>query len=223
MAVALSATAANRFYLPDFTISAGETMQVAMILENDEPFTAFQTDLILPQGLSVVQDDGEYLLDLTGRNASDQAIISKLRPDGALRMVSFCMSVKPYSGNFQETMQRGQRENQSGETPALKPLKKKIADYDVAISLKNSFFANVDGVQFILPQETCTVQLLAQQIKGDTNGDGKMNISDVTTLINYLLAGCTTSFHTENADVNEDGNITISDVTSLINMLLRGD
>ena len=39
--------------------------------------------------------------------------------------------VKAYSGNFQETMQRGQRENQSGETPALKPLKKKIADYDV--------------------------------------------------------------------------------------------
>ena len=39
--------------------------------------------------------------------------------------------VKPYSGNFQETIQRGQREMQSGETPALKPLQKKIADYDV--------------------------------------------------------------------------------------------
>ena len=39
--------------------------------------------------------------------------------------------VKPYSGNFQETMQRGQREMQSGEMPALKPLTKKIADYDV--------------------------------------------------------------------------------------------
>jgi flavodoxin len=32
-------------------------------------------------------------------------------------------AVKPYSGNFQETMQRGQREMQSGETPALKHLK----------------------------------------------------------------------------------------------------
>lgn len=40
-------------------------------------------------------------------------------------------AVKPYSGNFQETIQRGQREMQSGETPALKPLTKKIADYDV--------------------------------------------------------------------------------------------
>ena len=40
-------------------------------------------------------------------------------------------AVEPYSGNFQETIQRGQREMQSGKTPALKPLKSKIADYDV--------------------------------------------------------------------------------------------
>jgi flavodoxin len=40
-------------------------------------------------------------------------------------------AVEPYTGNFQETIQRGQREMQSGEYPALKPLTKKIADYDV--------------------------------------------------------------------------------------------
>ena len=40
-------------------------------------------------------------------------------------------TVEPYSGDFQKTMQRGQREMQSGQMPALKPLKKKIADYDV--------------------------------------------------------------------------------------------
>ena len=39
--------------------------------------------------------------------------------------------VEPYTGSFQETIQRGQREMQSGETPALKPLKSKIADYEV--------------------------------------------------------------------------------------------
>ena len=39
--------------------------------------------------------------------------------------------VKPYTGNFQETIQRGQKEAQSGEWPELKPLKKKISDYDV--------------------------------------------------------------------------------------------
>ena len=38
---------------------------------------------------------------------------------------------KPYSGNFQETISRGQQELQSGEWPALKPLKKNLANYDI--------------------------------------------------------------------------------------------
>lgn len=40
-------------------------------------------------------------------------------------------AVEPYSGDFQATIQRGQREMQNGEVPAIKPLKKKIADYDI--------------------------------------------------------------------------------------------
>ena len=39
--------------------------------------------------------------------------------------------VTPYSGNFQETIQRGQREMQSGQWPELKTLKSKLNKYDV--------------------------------------------------------------------------------------------
>ena len=39
--------------------------------------------------------------------------------------------VEPYSGNFQETMQRSQQERQNGKTPDLKPIKSKIANYDI--------------------------------------------------------------------------------------------
>lgn len=53
---------------------------------------------------------------------------------------------------------------------------------------------------------------------GDVNHDGKVNISDVTELINRLLSGdggCPIC-----ADVDKDGRISISDVTELINILL---
>ena len=36
---------------------------------------------------------------------------------------------------------------------------------------------------------TCTVTLLPVGVKGDVNGDSKISISDVTTLIDYLLSG----------------------------------
>lgn len=55
---------------------------------------------------------------------------------------------------------------------------------------------------------------------GDVNGDGEVNISDVTALIDLLLSGET---GTEMADVNSDGEVNISDVTSIIDMLLGGD
>ena len=55
---------------------------------------------------------------------------------------------------------------------------------------------------------------------GDVNGDGEVNISDVTALIDLLLSGET---GTEMADVNNDGEVNISDVTSIIDMLLGGD
>lgn len=55
---------------------------------------------------------------------------------------------------------------------------------------------------------------------GDVNGDGSINISDVTSLINLLLTGGEIPV---GSDVNGDGQVNISDVTALINRLLSGN
>ena len=55
---------------------------------------------------------------------------------------------------------------------------------------------------------------------GDVNHDGKVNIGDVTALINALLSeepSCPIC-----SDVNQDGKVNIGDVTALINRLLEG-
>jgi hypothetical protein len=61
-----------------------------------------------------------------------------------------------------------------------------------------------------------------QVIYGDADGDGRIGISDVTCLIDYLLSG-NTPINLANADVNRDGGITIADVTALIDQLLSGN
>ena len=58
--------------------------------------------------------------------------------------------------------------------------------------------------------------------RGDVNGDGTINISDVTDLINYLLSGDGSAVALEATDCDENGSINISDVTALINYLLSG-
>ena len=91
------------------------------------------------------------------------------------------------------------------------------------IALRITLFTTTAGMEIPLGDETCTVIVPAVCKKGDVNGDGNVNISDVTTLINYLLSGDASSVQLGNADINSDGGINISDVTVLINKLLRGE
>ena len=57
------------------------------------------------------------------------------------------------------------------------------------------------------------------QITGDINGDGEVNVSDVTALINKILGSSTYSDAV--CDINGDGEINVSDVTALINLILK--
>ena len=61
-----------------------------------------------------------------------------------------------------------------------------------------------------------------QYITGDADGNAKVTISDVTTMIDYLLSGYSTGINMDNADVDGSGKVTIEDVTLLIDFLLRG-
>ena len=65
------------------------------------------------------------------RNSSNQQSIIRTNEKTIHADGSHSRCIHHYSGNFQETIQRSSRERESGQTPALKPLKKKIADYDI--------------------------------------------------------------------------------------------
>ena len=59
-----------------------------------------------------------------------------------------------------------------------------------------------------------------ERLRGDVNGDGYVNITDVTALINYLMTGDASAIFTTNADMNDDTDVNITDVTLLINKLM---
>ena len=69
--------------------------------------------------------------------------------------------------------------------------------------------------------DSCLVKVYT--LRGDVNCDGFVNITDVTSLINYLLTDDASSISAENADTNNDGKINIADVTRLISYLLGSE
>lgn len=69
----------------------------------------------------------------------------------------------------------------------------------------------VDNISFSYYKEAGVV--------GDINGDGTVDVSDVTALINKILG--TSDYTDEVCDINGDGEINVSDVTQLINQILQ--
>ncbi|MBQ1722337.1 MAG: dockerin type I repeat-containing protein, partial [Muribaculaceae bacterium] len=60
--------------------------------------------------------------------------------------------------------------------------------------------------------------VLTGAVQGDVNADGRVNVSDVTALINCILG--ITEGDAMKDDVNGDGRLNVSDVAALVNIIL---
>ena len=56
-------------------------------------------------------------------------------------------------------------------------------------------------------------------IKGDVNGDGKVNSADVTTVYNYIADSSATSLTLDQVDIDGDGKVNATDITDLYNII----
>ena len=95
----VNATAENKFFIEDFSIEAGETKEIEICLTNDVAFTGFQADIFLPEGLTFLEEDGEYIFDLSDRKHRSHTISAAKQADGSIRLLSYSTTSKEYSGN----------------------------------------------------------------------------------------------------------------------------
>ena len=66
------------------------------------------------------------------------------------------------------------------------------------------------------------VVVLETFIRGDANGDGKVDVVDVVYLINYLFDEGSAPVPFEAGDANSDGKVNVDDIVYLINYLFSG-
>lgn len=57
---------------------------------------------------------------------------------------------------------------------------------------------------------------------GDVDGNGSVNVADITTLVNYLKAPSTTTINVAAADANHDGTVNAADEQAIANIILSG-
>ena len=56
-------------------------------------------------------------------------------------------------------------------------------------------------------------------IPGDANGDGKVNMTDVNVVKDYIITGKTEGFYFNNADANGDNVVNAADIVKIINII----
>ena len=83
---------------------------------------------------------------------------------------------------------------------------------------KDKAYAHIDGG----PSNPGYFTAKNAGLRGDVNNDQKVDINDVTALINYVLTGNATGVNMTNANCDLQGNVDINDVTALINYVLKG-
>lgn len=140
----LSATALDRLYINDFTISPGETKVVEIMLDNDSAYTNLQADIYLPEGLSIEQEDGEYLFSLTSRKGSDHSTSSTMLSSGAIRFIVTSPMLNTFGGNSGALITFGITADSSFTGSKT-------------IEMKNIMATDQDRVLHYFPNTTCTV------------------------------------------------------------------
>ena len=195
--------------VPDNTAFHGDTIVIPVSMQNESTITAFQTDVYLPEGFEFVQKNGEYQVSLSDRKGRDHVIMVSDAPDGALRVLSYSPSLKPFKNNEGELFYITVKvpEGISGTYP---------------IWLRNTILTSTDEEELYAIDALSNV-IVTNIIMGDANDDGSVTVTDVVWTAKYILFQNPEPFVFEAADMNGDGKITITDVVKIANLILDQD
>ena len=200
----LHVMADNRFYISDFSVDPGATVDVSIMLDNDvTDFASFQADLYLPSGLELVQqynedDDEYYVFSLTTRARSRMSIGSATQSDGAVRMM-----LTQTIGSTMQTIK-----DTSGAMVTFQVKASDSASGTLYMNLRNIVFTTTSSAQYNLQDSQTQVT-----VTGSTNPDpdpstgNRFYISDfsvdpgATVDVSIMLDNDVTDFASFQADL----------------------
>ena len=205
LALVNQVSAEDKVTISDFVISAGETKELSITLENEVTYAAFQFDLYLPGGLIV----SEYSKDQT-RIPQETVLSMAKQTDGGYRFIAVAMQATPIAGT-------------SGGVVTVKV----TANEDLASGNLTGYFRKVklsksDGTGNTYAEMSFPITILEPSVLvGDANDDGEVDVKDIVDIVNHTMGKPTSTgkFIETAADINEDGQINIADIVALIKIL----
>lgn len=188
----------NVFKVENAEVLIGNELVLPIRMINKDFITAFQCDIYLSEGLQFETADIDRY---TSHNN-----LSVTRPDGAIRWISYGAQNSPFNGN-------------DGDLLILKLTAKEGASETQTVEIRNIRLVTPDEREFTPADITANVTV-KEYLPADANGDYKISIVDVVSVVNYLLGDESDNFVFKAADMDGNGKITIVDVVAVVNTLL---
>ena len=86
-------------------------------------------------------------------------------------------------------------------------------------TITNIVVTKQDGTQLKLNDSKFSI-VVTNVIKGDANGDGEVNVSDIVEIVNYIMGKPSANFVQAAADLNGDGEINVTDIVKVVSIIM---
>ena len=87
--VLTEAQARDNIFINDFTINASESKTIEVNMNNVDTYCAFQFDMYLPEGLTIDEEDEEFLIEATSRLTKSHMISTNKLSENVIRFVVY--------------------------------------------------------------------------------------------------------------------------------------
>lgn len=200
----------DKIVVPEVTATKGQQVTIGIGLENKTTdLTAYQFDLILPDGVSLsLNDNGNFLVTKTSRYEDDSQTLSVSKQDGnTYRFVCFSLLKEIITGTSGAILNVSLTIGASVN----------IGSYEATIT--NIVVTRQDGTQMKLNDSKFNI-IVTNVIMGDANGDGEVNVSDIVEIVNYIMGKPSAIFVQAAADLNGDGEINVTDIVKVVSIIM---
>ena len=191
----------------------GKTVSADIDMTNStEDLTAYQFDLTLPDGFSLsVNDKGKFLVTKTSRYEDDSQTLNISKLEGnTYRFVCFSMSKEVITGTSGAILN------------ASLTIGESVSEGSYEATISNIVVTKTDGTQLKLSDSKFNI-VVSNVVKGDANGDGEVNVSDIVEIVNYIMNKPSDKFVFAAADVNEDGEVNVTDIVKAISIIMSAN
>ena len=209
-------------YFSETEVQSGTTSTLSLNLKNvAEDITAIQCDIYLPEGVewaSTIDKRGNKVLTQptfnteTERTDETYHTITPVTQmsNGAYRVMCYSMQKEVFLDNDGAVL----------DIPVT--ISEEMEDGDYSVVIKDIYLTDTKTNQHIV-DEVISKLTVFSYTSGDVNADGLINITDIVSVISYILEDAPESFIFKAADVNEDGIINITDIVGIIDIILTDD